>query len=88
MAFTGKNIPKKGSAQWIKNEKIIAKNPFLRGERDKSEGFKPSSGIVSADNSQAYKDGWERIFGKKNKNYKVEQAKLTDLNWDGNNESE
>tara|TARA_R100001460_G_scaffold5194_3_gene14546 strand:+ start:989 stop:1198 length:210 start_codon:yes stop_codon:yes gene_type:complete len=64
MAFNG-NTPKKGSKQWIKNEKIIAKNPFLRAERDKSEGFKPTSGIVSADNSQAYKDGWERIFGKK-----------------------
>ena len=67
MAFTGKNTPKKGSAQWIKNEKIIAKNPFLRGERDKSEGFKPTSGITSADNSQEYKDGWDRIWGNKNK---------------------
>ncbi len=66
MAFTGKT-PEKGSAQWKKNEKIIAKNPFLRGERDKSEGFKPTSGIVSADNSQEYKDGWDRIWGNKNK---------------------
>jgi len=66
MAFTGKNNPEKGSTQWKKNEKIIAKNPFLRAERDKSEGFRPTSGIVSADNSQEYKDGWERIWGKKN----------------------
>ena len=65
MAFTGKNNPKKGSKQWIKNEKIIAKNPFLRAERDKAEGFRPGSGIVSADNSQEYKDGWDRIWGNK-----------------------
>lgn len=64
MAFNN-NTPKKGSAQWKKNEKIIAKNPFLRAQRDKSEGFRPGSGIVSADNSQEYKDGWERIWGKK-----------------------
>jgi len=64
MAFSGKET-KKNSTQWKKNEKIIAKNPMLRKARDISEGFKPSSGIVSADNSQAYKDGWDRIFGKK-----------------------
>ena len=64
MAFNN-NTPKKGSTQWKKNEKIIAKNPFLRAQRDKSEGFRPGSGIVSADNSQEYKDGWDRIWGKK-----------------------
>ena len=60
-------IPPKDSAQWKKNEKLIATNPILRKARDISEGFKPGSGIVSSGNSQAYKDGWDRIFGKKDK---------------------
>ena len=61
------NIPKKNTRQWIKNEKLIAKNPVLRSARDTAEGFKPSSGITTGGNDQAYKDGWDRIFGKKNK---------------------
>jgi hypothetical protein len=61
------NIPKKNTRQWIKNEKLIAKNPVLRSARDTAEGFKPSSGISSGANDQAYKDGWDRIFGKKKK---------------------
>ena len=62
MAFNG-NTPPKGSKQWRKNESIIAKNPILRAARDTAEGFRPGSGITSAGNSQAYKDGWDRIFG-------------------------
>ena len=61
------NIPKKNTRQWIKNEKLIAKNPVLRSARDTAEGFKPSSGITTGGNDQAYKDGWDRIFGKKKK---------------------
>ena len=61
------NIPKKNTRQWIKNEKLIAKNPVLRSARDTAEGFKPSSGISSGANDQTYKDGWDRIFGKKKK---------------------
>jgi len=60
--------PKKGSKQWVNNEKIIAKHPVLRQVRDTAEGFRTGSGIVSDYNSQAYKDGWERIFGGDRKN--------------------
>lgn len=65
MSDSKSNIPEKGSSQWKKNEKLIAKDPALRAARDVSEGFRPGSGIVSTGNSQAYKDGWDRIFGKK-----------------------
>ena len=44
MAFTGKEPPKKGSAEWRKNEKTINQNSFLRKVRDKSEGIEKSAG--------------------------------------------
>ena len=53
--------PKKNSKAWVANEKIIAKNPFLRGQRDKTEGFKPSSGITTGANDEQYKDGYDKI---------------------------
>ncbi len=53
--------PKKNSKDWVKNEKIIAKNPFLRGQRDKTEGFKPSSGITTGANDEQYKEGYDKI---------------------------
>ena len=59
--------PKKGSSQWKKNESIIAKNPLLRGVRDHAEGFKKGSGIVSGDNSQQYKDNYDKINWSKGK---------------------
>jgi hypothetical protein len=59
-------IPPKNSAQWIKNEKIINTNPILRAARDQSEGL-GSSGRSTGVNSQAYLDGWDAIFGKKDK---------------------
>lgn len=59
--------PKQNSKQWIKNESIIAKSPVLRRMKDITNGFKPSSAITTGVNDQAYKDGWERIFGNKNK---------------------
>ena len=56
------NIPKKGSAQWKKNEKIIASNPTLRAARDGAEGFKPSSGITTGgDVSPEYKANYDNI---------------------------
>ena len=60
-------VPQKDSAQWRKNESLIARDPVLRQARDISEGFKPSttSGSRVAGGSQAYKDGWDRIFGKR-----------------------
>ena len=61
------DIPKKDTAQWRKNESMIAKNPQLRRMRDIQQGFKPSSSLSVSDNSQEYKDGWDRIWGKKNK---------------------
>ena len=58
-------VPEKNSKQWRKNESLIAKDPVLREARDISEGFRPSSaGSRVAGGSQAYKDGWDRIFGK------------------------
>ena len=53
--------PKKNSKAWVANEKIIAKNPFLRGQRDKTVGFKPSSGITTGANDEQYKDGYDKI---------------------------
>jgi len=76
MAFTGDKVPPKGSDQWKKNEKAINENGFLRKMRDRSEGIEKKGshygqthgGKGSArrwGNEQAYKDGWDRIFGKK-----------------------
>ena len=70
------NIPPTGSSQWKKNEKIINENPTLKKARDKSEGFNTANKSYGAShggkgsamrpgNSQAYKDNWDRIFGKK-----------------------
>lgn len=57
--------PAKGSRQWQKNESIIAKTPFLRSLRDKSEGFNSSSSSSGAwTPSQAYKDNYDAIFRK------------------------
>lgn len=32
-------------------------------------------------NNKAYADNWDKIFG--NKNQKIKQKQLTELNWDG-----
>lgn len=76
MSEHNKNIPKKNSKQWVKNEKLIAQNPVLRSARDISEGFKPGSGIsTGADVSQQYKDNYDKIDFKgvraEKKNYRV-----------------
>lgn len=57
--------PKPNSKQWIKNESIIAKSPQLRRMKDITNGFRPTSAVNTGVNDQAYKDGWERIFGNK-----------------------
>tara|TARA_R110000823_G_scaffold62134_3_gene147731 strand:+ start:320 stop:571 length:252 start_codon:yes stop_codon:yes gene_type:complete len=61
------SIPKKGSDQWKRNEKLIASNPVLRAARDGAEGFKPSSGISSYDNSEEYKNNFDKIDWSKGK---------------------
>lgn len=61
------NVPKKGTRKWKQNESLIAKNPVLRAARDKSEGFKPSSGITTGANDQQYKDNYDKINWNKNK---------------------
>ena len=67
MAFKGKEPPEKNTRTWVKNEKLIAKNPVLRNARDKAEGFKPSSGITTGVNDQQYKDGYDKIDWNSNK---------------------
>jgi len=68
MAFNGKT-PDKGSAQWKKNEKIINNNPFLRGMREKSEGFSGTNTGTTGGwtPTEAYKNNYDAIFGKKDK---------------------
>ena len=67
MAFKG-NTPKKGSEQWKRNEKIISQTPALRKMRDQSEGFSgTSSGTGGWTPSEAYKNNYDAIFGKKDK---------------------
>ncbi len=64
-------VPEKNSAQWRKNESLIARDPVLREARDISEGFRPSghSGSRTPVPSQAYKDNWDAIFGKKERDH-------------------
>ncbi len=68
MAFKGK-VPEKGTAQWKRNESAIARNPILRRARDISEGFSGNSTSLTGSRvggaSDAYKEGWDRIFGNK-----------------------
>lgn len=67
-------IPDKGTSEWKKNETIINNNSALKQARDIAEGIeKPAHKYTSAGggtgrlttgaNSDAYKDGWDRIFG-------------------------
>jgi hypothetical protein len=71
--------PKKGSSAWKKNEKTIASNPALRQLRDIQQGFKPSSGISSFDNSPEYKENFDKIDWSKGKD-KVERKFRTKVN--------
>lgn len=69
MAFKGRT-PRRGSEQWKRNEKIINTNPTLKRMRDESEGFTRSTvaGSRVGGASEAYKEGWDRIFGRKDSN--------------------
>ena len=67
MKETGK-APEKNSSEWKRNEKLINETPALRELRDISEGFTPGKGSVGGwTPTQAYKDGYDLIFGKKEK---------------------
>nr|DAU83292.1 MAG TPA: hypothetical protein [Caudoviricetes sp.] len=61
--------PKKNSSEWRKNESIIAKHPGLRAARDISEGFTPGKSVGTGGwtPTEAYKNNYDLIFGKKNK---------------------
>tara|TARA_R110000822_G_scaffold53233_3_gene137318 strand:+ start:284 stop:565 length:282 start_codon:yes stop_codon:yes gene_type:complete len=64
------NPPKKNSAEWKKNEKIINTNPTLKAARDGAQGLKKShygssdAGKGSATrfgDEQAFKDNYDKI---------------------------
>lgn len=65
------DIPEKNSSQWIKNEKLIAKNPVLRQARDIQQGFRPGSGISTG----GFGDNYDKIdfsnTRKQKKGYRV-----------------
>ena len=52
--------PKRNSAEGRSLEKIVHKTPFLKKMRAQSHGEKYNE-IVSSDNSQQYKDNWDKI---------------------------
>ena len=61
--------------QWVANEKTINRDPTLKAARDIAQGFTPKPGQThggkgsarrGADDT-AYEDGWDRIWGKKEK---------------------
>lgn len=60
MGFRDGKVPDKNSTQGKKLEKIVSHNPFLKKMRAKSRGEKYSE-IVSGDNSQEYKDNYDKI---------------------------
>tara|TARA_R100000734_G_C3233976_1_gene40955 strand:- start:4 stop:267 length:264 start_codon:yes stop_codon:yes gene_type:complete len=86
MAMKG-STPKKGSSRWVKNEKLIAKNPILRAARDKSEGFKPGSGISTGPNDEQYKQGYDQInWGNKDNSKRSYKLKVNGVEVDPNEE--
>ena len=63
-----KNATERFSKSTVKTaEKLIDSSPDLKRIRNIANGFKPSSGISTGVNDDQYKDGWDRIWGKKNK---------------------
>jgi hypothetical protein len=67
MKESGK-APEKNTSEWKRNEKIINETPALRNLRDISEGFTPGKGGGGGwTPTQAYKDNYDAIFGKKDK---------------------
>ena len=73
--------PKKGSKEWVRNEKIINNHPTLKQMRDTAEGFKYKPGQTHGgkgssrrgSDEDAYAAGWDRIFGNKHKDKKEEK---------------
>ncbi len=57
--------PEKGSKEWVRNERIINRHPGLKAARDTAEGLSSRGTNYLDAPSEAYKAGWERIFGKK-----------------------
>ena len=57
------SAPKENSTQWKKNETAIAKNPYLRAQRDRTQGLDGSKvGAISTGvNDQVYKDNFDKI---------------------------
>lgn len=67
MKQTGK-APEKNTSEWKRNERIINDTPALKSLRDITEGFTPGKGSTGGwTPSQAYKDNYDAIFGKKDK---------------------
>ena len=64
MSWEDGNVPSKNSPQGRSLEKMVYQNKFLKQMRAKSHG-ETASEISTAPNSDAYRDGWEKIFGKK-----------------------
>jgi hypothetical protein len=61
-------IPKRNSAQWVKNERLINSTPYLRAARDTAEGFTPrqNAGATHVPR-EAYKRNYDAVFGRKDK---------------------
>ena len=70
------DAPKKGSSEWVRNEKIINQNPTLKKARDRTQGYNVDSKSYGASHGgkgsamrpgdkKAYAEGWDRIFGNK-----------------------
>ena len=55
----------KGTPTWHQREKIINSTPALRKLRDQSQGDTKSNGTSHKPVSDAYREGWNRIFGDK-----------------------
>ena len=60
MGFKDGNLPPKNSSEGKKLEKMVYQNPFLKKMRAKSHGEKYND-IVSADNSEEYKNNQDKI---------------------------
>ena len=53
-------VPKTGSAEWKRNEKIINQNPFLKKMRAQSQ-LESVSEISTGVNSEQYKNNYDTI---------------------------
>ncbi len=58
--------PKRNSSEGKSLEKMVHKTPFLKKMRAQSHGEKYNE-IVSSDNSQQYKDNYDKIVWNKHK---------------------